>query len=307
MPHMTLRRLLNDKNITIVAFLLPALVLYGTFVIIPIFQSFRFSLYHWDGLGPLTRFIGLENYATLLHDETFWQALRNNFALVGFSLVTQLPPAVLLAVLLTGAMRGRDFFRTMFFSPQILSAVATGYLFYYIYEPTFGLLNQALKLLGLGTLARGWLGDQMLALPAVLVVISWRHIGFYMVLFMAAIEGIPDEIFEAAQIDGCNKRQLVWHITLPLMSGAIRTAAVLAMVGSIKYFDLIWIMTRGGPVHASELIATYMYKETFLNWHMGYGATLAFALFVVAFAVSLLFLRLTSRGERAEEAALAAM
>lgn len=304
---MTLRRLLNDKNITIVAFLLPALVLYGTFVIIPIFQSFRFSLYHWDGLGPLTRFIGLENYATLLHDETFWQALRNNFALVGFSLVTQLPPAVLLAVLLTGAIRGRDFFRTMFFSPQILSAVATGYLFYYIYEPTFGLLNQALKLLGLGTLARGWLGDQMLALPAVLVVISWRHIGFYMVLFMAAIEGIPDEIFEAAQIDGCNKRQLVWHITLPLMSGAIRTAAVLAMVGSIKYFDLIWIMTRGGPVHASELIATYMYKETFLNWHMGYGATLAFALFVVAFAVSLLFLRLTSRGERAEEAALAAM
>ncbi len=302
-----MRRLLNDKNITIVAFLLPALVLYGTFVIIPIFQSFRFSLYHWDGLGPLTRFIGLENYATLLRDETFWQALRNNFALVGFSLVTQLPPAVLLAVLLTGAIRGRDFFRTMFFSPQILSAVATGYLFYYIYEPTFGLLNQALKLLGLGALARGWLGDQMLALPAVLAVISWRHIGFYMVLFMAAIEGIPDEIFEAAQIDGCNKRQLVWHITLPLMSGAIRTAAVLVMVGSIKYFDLIWIMTRGGPVHASELIATYMYKETFLNWHMGYGATLAFALFVVAFSVSLLFLRLTSRGERAEEAALAAM
>jgi raffinose/stachyose/melibiose transport system permease protein len=304
---MSLRRLLNDKNITIVAFLLPAFVLYGTFVIIPIFQSFRFSLYHWDGLGPLTRFIGLENYATLLHDETFWQALRNNFALVGFSLVTQLPPAVILAVLLTGAIRGRDFFRTMFFSPQILSAVATGYLFYYIYEPTFGMLNQALKLVGLGALARGWLGDQMLALPAVLAVISWRHIGFYMVLFMAAIEGIPDEIFEAAQIDGCNKRQLVWHITLPLMSGAIRTAAVLAMVGSIKYFDLIWIMTRGGPVHASELIATYMYKETFLNWHMGYGATLAVALFVVAFSVSLLFLRLTSRGERAEEAALAAM
>ena len=304
---MSLRRFLNDKNITIVAFLLPALVLYGTFVIIPIFQSFRFSLYHWDGLGPLTRFIGLENYATLLRDETFWQALRNNFALVGFSLVTQLPPAVLLAVLLTGAIRGRDFFRTMFFSPQILSAVATGYLFYYIYEPTFGLLNQALKLLGLGALARGWLGDQMLALPAVLAVISWRHIGFYMVLFMAAIEGIPDEIFEAAQIDGCNKRQLVWHITLPLMSGAIRTAAVLVMVGSIKYFDLIWIMTRGGPVHASELIATYMYKETFLNWHMGYGATLAFALFVVAFSASLLFLRLTSRGERAEDAALAAM
>ena len=304
---MSLRRLLNDKNITIVAFLLPAFVLYGTFVIIPIFKSFRFSLYHWDGLGPLTRFIGLENYATLLHDETFWQALRNNFALVGFSLVTQLPPAVILAVLLTGAIRGRDFFRTMFFSPQILSAVATGYLFYYIYEPTFGMLNQALKLVGLGALARGWLGDQMLALPAVLAVISWRHIGFYMVLFMAAIEGIPDEIFEAAQIDGCNKRQLVWHITLPLMSGAIRTAAVLAMVGSIKYFDLIWIMTRGGPVHASELIATYMYKETFLNWHMGYGATLAVALFVVAFSVSLLFLRLTSRGERAEEAALAAM
>jgi len=298
---------MNDKNVTIVAFLLPPLVLYCTFVVFPIFQSFRLSLYQWDGLGPMTRFVGLGNYAELLRDQTFWQALRNNLALVGFSLVTQLPPAVLLAVLLTGAIRGRDFFRTTFFAPQILSAVATGYLFYYVYEPTFGMLNQALKLVGLGSLARGWLGDQHLALPAVLAVISWRHVGFYMVLFMAAIEGIPEEIFEAAQIDGCNKRRIVWHITLPLMSNAIKTAAVLAIVGSIKYFDLIWIMTQGGPVHASELIATYMYKETFLSWHVGYGATLAFALFVVAFSVSLVFLRVTSRGEREEEAALAAM
>jgi raffinose/stachyose/melibiose transport system permease protein len=293
------RSLFNDENVTIIAFLSPALIVYSVFVIIPIFQSFRISLYHWDGLGPMTRFIAFDNYSTLLQDAVFWQALGNNLALVGFSLVTQLPPAILLAVLLTGAMRGRDFFRTLFFAPQILSAVATGYLFYYIYEPTFGLLNEALKFVGLGVLARGWLGDQVLALPAVLAVISWRHIGFYMVLFMAAIEGIPEEIFEAAQMDGCTKRQLVRHITLPLLTDTVKVAAVLAIVGSIKYFDLIWIMTQGGPVHASELIATYMYKETFLSWHTGYGAALAFALFVVAFSASIIFMRATSRDETA--------
>lgn len=288
-------RLINDKNLTIVAFLLPSLILYSLFVVIPILQSFHISLFKWDGIGPMTRFVGLDNYSVLLHDWIFWRALVNNLALIGFTLVTQLPPAILLAVLLTGKLHGRDFFRTVFFSPQVISAVATGYLFFYIYEPTFGLLNEALRLLSLESLTRGWLGDPILAFVAVLLVISWRHIGFYMVLYMAAIESISEEIFEAAKIDGCNKRQLVWYITLPLLSNATKVAAVLAIVGSIKYFDLIWIMTAGGPYHATELLATYMYKETFTGAHLGYGATIAFALFVIAFAASIIYMRVISR------------
>jgi raffinose/stachyose/melibiose transport system permease protein len=292
---MRVRRLFDEKHLTIVVFLLPPLLLYLTFVVLPVFQSFRFSLYNWDGLGPLTRFVGAQNYLDLLRDPVFWQSLRNNLSLVLFSLVTQLPPAILLAVLLTGPIRFRDFFRTMYFAPQIISAVATGYLFYYVFEPTFGLLNHLLRLVGLGALARGWLGDQHLALWSVLAVVTWRSLGFYTVIFMAAIQGIPEEIPEAARIDGCNNRGILRHITLPMISGATKTVAVLALVGSIKYFDLIWIMTQGGPVRASELIATYMYKETFLNWHVGYGAAIAFALFVIAFTLSLVFMRTTTR------------
>jgi raffinose/stachyose/melibiose transport system permease protein len=296
------RKLFNDKNITIVTFLALPLALYLLLVVIPIVQSFRFSLYEWDGLTPLTDFVGLGNYVELVHDPVFWQSLRNNLFLVVFSLVTQLPPAVLLAVVMTGKVRGKDFFRTAFFSPQIVSTVATGYMFYYVFDPSMGLLNAFLRLIGLGSWAQGWLGSTTWALPAVLLVITWRSIGFYMVLFMAAIEGIPAEIYEAARIDGADAKRLLWHITVPLISGTIKTASVLAIVGSIKYFDLIWIMTNGGPVHASELVATYMYKQTFNMWHMGYGATLAFALFAVAFTLSLLFNRLT----RSEEAVASA-
>jgi len=292
---MRLQKILNDRNVTIIAFLALPLIIYAVLVALPIFQTFRFSLFEWDGLAPLLNYIGLGNYAQMLRDTVFWQSLRNNVLLVVFSLVTQLPPAIVLAVLLTGRLRGREFFRTTFFSPQILSAVATGYMFYYVYEPTLGLLNAFLRSVGLGAWVKGWLGDMTWALPAVLFVISWRHIGFYMVLFMAAIEGIPAEILEAARIDGCDGKRLVWHVIVPLISGTIRTAAVLAIVGSIKYFDLIWIMTKGGPVHASELVATYMYKQSFDMWHMGYGAALAFTLFVVAFALSLTFNVLTRR------------
>jgi len=295
---MRLQKILTDKNITIVTFLALPLVIYTVLVALPIFQSFRFSLFEWNGLGPMVDYIGFGNYVEMFSDKVFWQSLENNLFLVIFSLITQLPPAILLAVLLTGKLKAKGFFRTAFFSPQIVSAVATGYMFYYVFEPTFGIINATLKAIGLDAWTTGWLGDPKWALPVVLFVISWRHIGFYMVMFMAAIEGIPSEVLDAARIDGCNNWRLVWHITVPLISGTIRTASVLAIVGSIKYFDLIWIMTKGGPVHSSELVATYMYKQSFDMWHVGYGAALAFTLFVVAFALSLLFNVLTSRKGR---------
>ncbi len=289
------RRISGDTLSTVTLFLIPAFALYMLMIVIPVFQSFRFSLYRWDGLGPLTRFIGGGNYLELLGDPVFWKSFQNNIILLVFSLVTQMPCAILLAVLLTGKIRMKSFFRTTFFAPQIISTVATGYLFYYIYEPTFGLLNQLLRALNLGQFAKGWLGDTHLALYAVLLVISWRFVGFYMVLFMASIEGIPTELFEAATMDGCSKWMTVRKITLPLLRGTIKTACVLSIVGSIKYFDLIWIMTAGGPAHSSDLIATYMYKKTFLSWEVGYGSALAFTLFAIAFILSTVFMRFTSK------------
>jgi len=288
------RRLSGDTRSTILLFLIPAFAFYIVWIVLPVFQSFRYSLYRWDGLSPLKNFVGLGNYGELLHDPIFWKSLKNNIILLVFSLITQIPCSILLAILLTGdKVRGKSFFRTMYFAPQIISTVATGYMFYYIYEPTFGILNQLLKMMNLGTLTRGWLGDTHLALYSVLFVISWRFIGFYMVLFIAAIEGMPTEVFEAATIDGCNKWMLVRKITLPLLRGTIKTACVLLIVGSIKYFDLIWIMTQGGPANSSELIATYMYKKTFLSWEVGYGSALAFTLFFVAFILSAVFMKFT--------------
>ena len=204
-----------------------------------------------------------------------------------------MPPAIFLAIILTGKIKGKSFLRTVYFAPQIISTVATGYLFYYVYEPTFGLLNQLLRSLGMGWATRGWLGDPSIALYSVLFVICWKYIGFYMVLFMASIEGIPQELYEAARIDGCTSWQTVRKITLPLLSPTLKTACVLSIVGSIKYFDLIWVMTTGGPARSTELIATYMYKKTFLSWQMGYGAALAFCLFVIAVGLSLLFMGLS--------------
>jgi len=294
------RRLSGDLRSTILLFLAPAFALYVLMVVVPIFQSLKYSFYRWDGIEPLTRFIGFENFTEIAKDGVFWKSFWNNIILVVFSLVTQMPFAILLAILLTGNIKGKSFFRTIFFAPQIISTVAAGYLFYYMYEPTFGLLNQTLRSLGLGSLARGWLGEPELALYSVLFVISWRFVGFYMVLFMAAIEGIPTELFEAARIDGCTKWQVIRKVTLPLLSGALKTACVLSIVGSIKYFDLIWIMTAGGPAHASELIATYMYKKTFLSWEMGYGSALAFTLFLIAFSLSVIFMRFSSRSSEAE-------
>ncbi len=292
---LTRRRLQADTRFTILLFLVPAFVLYAVLVVFPIFQSARYSLYRWDGLGPITKFIGLENYRDILHDPIFWKAFSNNLIVVFVSLATQMPPAIFLAIILTGRIRGKSLLRTVYFAPQIVSTVAAGYLFYYVYEPTFGLLNSVLRTMGLEGLTRGWLGDPALALYAVLAVISWKYIGFYMVLFMAAIEGIPTELFEAARIDGCTSWQVVRKITLPLLSGTFKTACVLSIVGSIKYFDLIWVMTSGGPANSTELIATYMYKKTFLAWEMGYGSALAFVLFIIAFVLSMTFTRLSAR------------
>ena len=288
------RRVLNDVNTTIILFLVPAFILYIVFVVIPIFKSLEFSFFRWDGLGAMENFVAFDNYISIFKDRIFWGSFSNNLFLVFFSIITQMPFAILLAIALTSKIKGKSFLRTMYFAPQIISTVATGYLFYYIFEPTFGLLNETLKLIGLQNFTQGWLGEPKLALLSVLFVISWRFVGFYMVLFMAAIEGISNELFEAARIDGCTKFQVVRKITLPLLSGTLKTACILSIVGSIKYFDLVWIMTAGGPAHASELIATYMYKKTFLSWEMGYGSALAFILFIIAFSLSIIFMRLTS-------------
>ena len=274
------------EGFIIAAFLAPALLVYGTFVLYPIVQSVAYSFYQWSGIAPGFTFVGLGNYQQVLQTPVFWKALGNNLILVVASILTQLPLALGVALLLSTRLRGLRLFRTIYLFPLLMSTVAIALLWTFIYNPNLGLLNALLDALNLRGWQRGWLGDEATALWAVIGVISWHYVPFYMVLFLAGLTNIPHELYEAARLDGAGNWGVFQHVTLPLMRGIIRTAAILSLIGSLKYFDLIWVMTGGGPNNATELMATYMYKQAFEQYRMGYASSVAVVLFVIAFVIS---------------------
>ncbi len=289
----------NENTLTVVLFLLPTLLALGVFVAWPIVDSFRLSLFEWNGVAPVKNWVGTENWSRLLQDGVFWRAVRNNFIIVVLSILIQIPMGMALAVLLDAGGRRFRIFKVTYFLPMLMSTVAIGILFKYLYDPYFGLINTALEAVGLDFLAQPWLSQRSTALYAVIAVICWQYIPFYMLLLLAALGGIPGELREAALLDGATENQYFWRIVLPLMRGAIITASTLSLIGSLKYFDLIWVMTGGGPVNATELMATYMVKKTFQTFEMGYGATIASALFVIVMAVAGTLFFSLQRGEEA--------
>lgn len=275
-------------------FLAPALIFFTLYVIAPIPVSFFYSLHNWDGIGGRT-FIGFRNWGELLKDPIFWRALRNNFTLVVVSIAVQIPMGIILAVLLNSGKRLTRLLKTVYFLPYLMSSVAIGMLWRYIYEPTFGLLNMFLEAIGKYHWIQDWLGDPKVVLYSVINAINWQFIPFYMILFMAALVGIPEELYEAAKIDGASGWSSFWRITLPLLVPTIANGAILSLTGSLKYFDLIHVLSGGGPNHASELLATYMYKRSFQHFRMGYGSTVAVALFTIGFMLSMIFITISRR------------
>ena len=274
--------MLRRRSLAPLAFLLPALAVYALFVLFPIAQAAWYSLWEWRYVATERHFVGLGNYVFLLHDPVFWLALRNNVLLVALSLLIQLPIALGLAVLLSYVKRGRGLLRTVYFAPMVLPTVAVGLIWMFLYEPDRGLVARFLSLF-VENARCGWLGDTGAALLAVTAAICWRFIGFHMVLFIAGVESISEELYEAGRMDGASEWQLLRHVTLPALWPVIQISAVLSMVGSLKYFDLIYIMTKGGPPeHATELMTTYMYKVGINEYTGGYGSALAVAGFLVS-------------------------
>lgn len=286
----------SEPQYTAFFFLMPALLVFGIFVLWPIAKSARYSLYDWNGVGPLNHYIGFDNYRDLAGDSVFWRALKHNVVVVAWSLGTQIPLGVGLALLLTRGLKGSALFRTLYFAPMVLSEVIVGVIWRWIYQPNFGMANAFLKEIGMGR--QGWLGDEQLSLACILVVMTWRYLGFYIVIFIAAIQGIPDELYEAASIDGANAVQRHRYITLPQLMPTVRVSSVLMIVGALKSFDLVWVLTEGGPSHASELVATYMFKQAFRSNSWGYGSTVAFTLFLIAFTAASLFIFGTRRYQK---------
>src|SRR6266487_1514625 len=285
-----------QDNLIIVLFLLPALILFLLFVIYPIFQSVYYSFFDWKGFGPAVDFVGLNNFKHILSDKVFLIALRNGLFIIAFSLLLQLPLSLALAVLVGRNLPGRVFFRTIFFMPYVLSEVITAIMWLFLYnpDPERGFINAILVLLP-GAKAQPWLGNTDTVLLAVFVALTWKYFGFHMLLYLTGLQNIPTEIEEAGRIDGANSFQNFFYITLPLLSSTIRTSVYLSVLGSIQQFILVWIMTKGGPVNASETLATYMYRFGFVRFQLGYGSAVAIYMFLICLIFSLIYLRLTRK------------
>lgn len=283
------------KLITIAGFLLPATIVYIGLVLLPVVQAVYYSFFRWNGLGPLQNFTGLANYARALGDRVFIGALGHNLQLVVLSLLIQLPLALGLALLLRGITRGRAAFRTIFFLPFVLSEVVTGVIWSFIYRPEGGLINAVLQSVAPGSAPTTLLADPNTVLYALFVVITWKFIGYHMILYIAGLQNIPAELEEAAQIDGCGPFQTLRYITIPLLGSTIRLSVYLSVLGSLQFFDLIWVMTTGGPVSASDTMATYLYKFGFQRFQLGYGSAIAVIMFLICFGFSLVYQRVAMR------------
>jgi raffinose/stachyose/melibiose transport system permease protein len=282
-----------QDRLVIVLFLMPALILFVFFVVYPIFRSMYFSMFNWNGLGPATNFVGLSNFKTILSDKIFIKALGNALLIVVFSLAIQLPLALALAVLVGRNLPGRALFRTVFFLPYVLSEVNVAIMWMLLYnaDPERGLLNAIV--VGLGGKPVAWLANTSIVLAAVFFALTWKYFGFHMLLYLTGLQNIPTEIEEAGRIDGASSFQSFFHITLPLLASTIKTSVYISVLGSLQLFILVWIMTKGGPVNASETLSTYMYRFGFVRFQLGYGSAVAIYMFLICLTFSLIYQRLT--------------
>ncbi len=262
-------------------FVLPALIIYLLIVIVPIFISAYYSMLDWDGMGKAS-VVGLKNFVELFtaDGDGFMGSVLNSFILAAASVVFQLPVALGLALVLARGIKGERFYRTAYFIPVVISTVVIGQLWLKIYNPDYGMLNTILKSIGLESLGTDWLGRSETALGASFVPIVWQYVGYHMLLLYTAARSIPDDIYEAARIDGASEPATAFRITIPLISPMIKVSVTFCVTGSLKFFDLIWILTKGGPVHASEVPSTLMYTTIFHKSMYGYGS--AIAVFIIA-------------------------
>jgi N-acetylglucosamine transport system permease protein len=284
----------RNKYQLIIPFLLPSLLLYFVFVLYPYVRSMYISLTQWRGLAQAPVFIGFDNFTRLWADSNFWNALGNNaFYIISLPLIT-LGLALFFAFVLTQGVPLSKFYRVTYFFPQVIALVAIGVLWSFVYHPTIGILTAFLKTIGVDR-PPVWLGNPDTVLPAIAAVTIWQAVGFYMILFIAAMESIPITYYEAAMIDGANRWHLFWKITLPMIWDTMQTGLIFLMIGATNMFTITQTMTQGGPSRSSEVLSTYLYTEAFINSKFGYGTAIAVALFLLTLVISLILSRLLRR------------
>jgi len=277
-------------------FILPALLLYVTFVLRPTLDVFILSLFKWNGISATREWQGAANFAKLITDSIFWQAFRNNVIWLVVILFFNVMLGMVLAALLSMDIKGRVLFRLGYFLPVVQASIVTAMIWRWIYNPD-GLLNNTLKAIGLGNLARGWLGDFTWALPALAIAAGWASFGMSVVLLLAGMQGIDQSLYDAARVDGANYAQTFRYITIPGLRNVITIVILLAMIGAFQTFDIIWATTQGGPVRATEMLATYMFKKGIMENQYGYGSAVAVVLAVIILGFSIANITLRERGD----------
>jgi len=272
-------KVLRDKK-AICVFVLPAFVFFFAMVILPIFMSGYYSLLDWNGMSKGV-FIWFDNYINLFtsYNNAFAKSIGNSLVLAGLSVFIQLPISLTLALILARGIKGEKFFRTVYFVPVIISTVVIGQLWSKLYHYDYGIVSSFLRMLGLDHLVLDWLGDTRSALICVFIVIVWQYIGYHMLLMYSSAKSIPDELYEAAKIDGASELRAAFKITIPLMKPILNVCVTYAIVGSLKTFDLIYVLTGGGPLKSTEVPSTLMYTTIFFKNQFGYGS--AMAIFIV--------------------------
>ena len=282
----------SDKK-AILIFTLPALLLFLGFVAIPLAMSSYYSFLKWDGMGDGI-FIGFQNYLKLFIDNTdsFLSSVWHSAVNALMAIFIQLPVALFFALVLARGIKGEAFFRSVFFIPVTISGNAIAQLWLKIYNPQYGALNAFLNSVGLGSLATSWLGDARTALIAVFVPGVWQYIGYHMLIMYAAAKSIPDEINEAAIIDGSKGFTTAFRITIPLILPTIRICIIFALIGSLKIFDAVFVLTGGGPARATEVTSTLMFDTIFRKYQYGYGSSMAMFIVIECLLLTILVRKL---------------
>ncbi len=292
----TMRTRVRQRNIFLAATILPGLMLYSIFRFLPAFIGLGISLFDWKGVSLNMKFVELSNYQRLFQDGEFLISFKNHMYFFVFNTIIVFTLAIILAVILTNnRLRERDFYRVMLFFPTVIPAVIINIVWLSVFNPNNGLLNAILALFNAE--GKNWLGNADNVKNSILFVMIWKSLGFYMVLFMAAVLNIPTSLFEAARIDGCNELKQTIKITIPLMWEQVRTALIFFVVTSSGVgFQLVFMMTKGGPNLASEIMTTYMYRLSFGGQSkFGYASAVAMAILVITTTITLILMRVTKR------------
>lgn len=288
----------QNRRLWAALFLSVPLTIYLTIVIVPLLSSFYFSLTDWNGFSKSYNMVGLANFRKIATDPLFSNAIKNTIIWMIAAIVVPSTIGLSIALVLNEGVRGSSIYKSLFYLPICLSLAIVGQIWIWVYQPDWGLINETLRRLNLDGMTRAWLANKDTALPAVILAWSWQQIGLAMVIFLAGLTAIPTELTEAAEIDGATYWQSLRHVVIPLLSPMTVVVIALAIINSLKSFDIVYIMTGGGPFHSSDTLALFMYLQSFKSYYMGYGSAIAVVLFAIALVIIAFYFRQVSAVER---------